>query len=68
MTLIVWALYGSAALCIGAFAYLFWGFQGERLYYNMGFICTECRQGLHEECKGGTSCDCQHKAPRVPTE
>lgn len=68
MTLIVLALYGSAALCIGAFAYLFWGFQGERLYYNMGFICNECRDGKH--CNDSKRCDCQHKAPapQVPTE
>jgi hypothetical protein len=24
-------------------------------------ICVECRHRQHEDCRGGTWCDCQHK-------
>ena len=26
-------------------------------------ICVECRQRHHEDCPGGTWCDCQHQPP-----
>jgi hypothetical protein len=26
-------------------------------------ICVECRRRDHEDCRGGTWCDCQHQAP-----
>lgn len=25
-------------------------------------ICKKCRKAKHEKCKGGTWCDCQHRA------
>ena len=27
----------------------------------MTFVCTDCREQRHGDCKGGTYCDCQHK-------
>jgi hypothetical protein len=29
-------------------------------------ICTACRARHHEECPGGTWCDCQHLPPAEP--
>ncbi|GLY81416.1 hypothetical protein [Actinoallomurus iriomotensis] len=26
-------------------------------------ICEACRERRHEECRGGTWCDCQHQPP-----
>lgn len=26
-----------------------------------GFICKECRSGAHDQCLGGTWCDCHHR-------
>jgi hypothetical protein len=26
-------------------------------------ICEACREHRHEECRGGSWCDCQHKPP-----
>lgn len=26
-------------------------------------ICVGCRKGFHDGCRGGTWCDCQHRAP-----
>jgi len=31
-------------------------------------ICSSCRQQHHEECPGGTWCDCQHRQPDPRTE
>ncbi|MDP9841239.1 hypothetical protein [Streptosporangium lutulentum] len=25
-------------------------------------ICNECKERRHEECRGGSWCDCQHQA------
>lgn len=30
----------------------------------MRFVCDDCTAQRHEECRGGTWCDCQHKARR----
>lgn len=27
-------------------------------------ICEACKYQVHEKCRGGTWCDCQHRAPR----
>jgi hypothetical protein len=27
----------------------------------MRFVCELCRLGHHEDCRGKTWCDCQHK-------
>jgi len=27
-------------------------------------ICVPCRERHHEDCPGGTWCDCQHLPPR----
>lgn len=32
------------------------------------FICAGCADGRHEECRGGTWCDCQHKTDGHPQE
>jgi hypothetical protein len=24
-------------------------------------VCPKCREQLHDDCRGGTWCDCQHK-------
>ncbi|GII80587.1 hypothetical protein Sru01_55690 [Sphaerisporangium rufum] len=26
-------------------------------------ICEDCKDHRHEECQGGSWCDCQHKPP-----
>ncbi|MFI7036446.1 hypothetical protein ACIBI0_07150 [Microbispora rosea] len=26
-------------------------------------ICPACREHRHEECRGGSWCDCQHQEP-----
>jgi len=31
-------------------------------------ICVACRKQHHEECPGGTWCDCQHLPPADPPE
>jgi len=31
-------------------------------------ICAACRERHHEDCKGGTWCDCQHQPPVEPVE
>jgi len=28
-------------------------------------ICIPCRKRQHEECPGGTWCDCQHQPPTL---
>jgi hypothetical protein len=28
-----------------------------------GMICDACRKRHHEDCPGGTWCDCQHQPP-----
>lgn len=28
------------------------------------FICTDCREGHHEACRGGSWCDCLHRPSR----
>ncbi|MFA1545461.1 hypothetical protein [Actinomadura chokoriensis] len=29
---------------------------------NEDMICQSCRERRHEECRGGSWCDCQHAA------
>jgi hypothetical protein len=31
-------------------------------------ICLSCRQQHHEDCPGGTWCDCQHRKPDTDAE
>ncbi|HET9968841.1 MAG TPA: hypothetical protein VFQ68_11435 [Streptosporangiaceae bacterium] len=31
-------------------------------------ICVPCRQRQHQECPGGSWCDCQHQPPAGPTQ
>jgi hypothetical protein len=31
-------------------------------------ICVDCRRRQHEDCPGGTWCDCQHQAARPAEE
>ncbi|HEY6496414.1 MAG TPA: hypothetical protein VIZ43_24310 [Trebonia sp.] len=31
-------------------------------------ICVECRQRHHQDCPGGTWCDCQHQVPQHDQE
>src|SRR5271166_4363993 len=31
--------------------------------HNGDMICVPCRKRHHEECPGGTWCDCQHQPP-----
>jgi hypothetical protein len=31
-------------------------------------ICVPCRQQEHEDCRGGTWCDCQHEQSEEPPE
>jgi hypothetical protein len=31
-------------------------------------ICVPCRERRHEDCPGGTWCDCQHLPPREAAE
>jgi hypothetical protein len=26
-------------------------------------VCPACHKGKHEDCRGGTWCDCQHRPP-----
>ncbi|HVT68142.1 MAG TPA: hypothetical protein VHF26_10365 [Trebonia sp.] len=26
-------------------------------------ICVDCRRRHHQDCRGGTWCDCQHQPP-----
>jgi hypothetical protein len=33
-----------------------------------GMICVPCREHHHEECPGGTWCDCQHQPPAERAE
>lgn len=28
----------------------------------INFICTGCRNRRHEQCEGGSWCDCQHRS------
>lgn len=30
----------------------------------MTFVCTKCREGKHDQCPGGTWCDCGHRQPQ----
>ena len=30
----------------------------------MTFICDKCKAGAHEQCPGGTWCDCDHRLPK----
>ena len=39
-----------------------------RTTHNMNMICVPCRKRRHEECPGGTWCDCQHLPPRETAE
>jgi hypothetical protein len=32
----------------------------------MKFICAPCKKDNHNECNGGTYCDCQHKTEKGP--
>ncbi|WP_263972311.1 hypothetical protein [Spongiactinospora rosea] len=29
-------------------------------------ICQKCKERRHDECRGGSWCDCQHQPPRPP--
>lgn len=29
----------------------------------MTFVCGDCANRDHEACRGGTWCDCRHRAP-----
>ncbi|MEU8269516.1 hypothetical protein AB0B89_20455 [Sphaerisporangium sp. NPDC049002] len=31
-------------------------------------ICEECKDDRHDECPGGSWCDCQHRPPDEPRE
>ncbi|WP_131732616.1 hypothetical protein [Actinomadura formosensis] len=31
-------------------------------------ICPACRDHRHEECRGGSWCDCQHRPPPATPE
>ncbi|MFB9881510.1 hypothetical protein ACFFMN_26600 [Planobispora siamensis] len=31
-------------------------------------ICDKCKDSRHEECPGGSWCDCQHQPADVPRE
>ncbi|GAA1827327.1 hypothetical protein GCM10009735_73580 [Actinomadura chokoriensis] len=35
---------------------------------NGGMICPPCRERRHEECRGGSWCDCQHRPPPATPE
>jgi len=35
---------------------------------NAVMICVPCRRRKHEDCPGGTWCDCQHEQPQPPPE
>lgn len=28
---------------------------------KVAFICSQCAEGWHDDCVGGTHCDCQHR-------
>lgn len=34
---------------------------------NGDMICRACKEHRHDECRGGTWCDCQHQAPSDKT-
>jgi len=31
-------------------------------------VCPSCRAQRHDECRGGTWCDCQHQPPAQDAE
>ncbi|MEV4894874.1 hypothetical protein ACIBHY_16420 [Nonomuraea sp. NPDC050547] len=31
-------------------------------------ICESCAERRHEDCRGGSWCDCQHQPPQEPKE
>ncbi|MGR6916357.1 unnamed protein product [[Actinomadura] parvosata subsp. kistnae] len=31
-------------------------------------ICESCKDKRHEDCRGGSWCDCQHKEQALPEE
>ncbi|MER6947956.1 hypothetical protein ABT294_28360 [Nonomuraea sp. NPDC000554] len=31
-------------------------------------ICESCKDKRHEDCRGGSWCDCQHQEPERPHE
>ncbi|MEZ7127167.1 hypothetical protein ACBR40_17690 [Nonomuraea sp. AD125B] len=31
-------------------------------------ICESCKDKRHEDCRGGSWCDCQHQSPERPVE
>ncbi|MEU4544453.1 hypothetical protein [Nonomuraea dietziae] len=35
---------------------------------NQEVICEKCKERLHEECRGGSWCDCQHQSEETPQE
>ncbi|MBB3726649.1 MULTISPECIES: hypothetical protein [Nonomuraea] len=35
---------------------------------NQEVICEKCKERLHEECRGGSWCDCQHQGEERPQE
>ena len=30
----------------------------------MTFICGDCKAGHHDQCRGGSWCDCLHRQPK----
>ena len=32
----------------------------------MRFVCDDCKKQHHKKCRGGTWCDCLHRAPEAP--
>ncbi|WP_302893266.1 hypothetical protein [Actinomadura luzonensis] len=34
----------------------------------MNVICESCKDKRHDECRGGSWCDCQHKEAALPEE
>lgn len=32
----------------------------------ISFVCQECKDRKHENCPGGTWCDCHHRSKSVP--
>jgi len=39
-----------------------------RLRENGCMVCAACRAQHHEDCPGGTWCDCQHQRPPEPSQ
>lgn len=35
---------------------------------NMDMVCEACKDRRHDDCRGGSWCDCQHQGFRVEDE